>query len=341
MELLRKLCMATGVSGFESEVVEIIRKELKGYVDSLEVDSLGNVITSKGKGKKKIMLAAHLDEIGLLVKHITKEGFIKFVRIGGVDEHILLGQRVTIKTKNGNLPGVIGSKPIHLKKKEEDDKVVKAEEMFIDIGAGNEKEAKKLVELGDPICFEPNFGVFNKNVFYGKGVDDRVGCYALIQVMKNIPKNINATVYGVFTAQEDVGLKGARVSSYRLNPDVALVIDTTIAGDTPGIEASESDLKLGKGPAITIVEAGGRGLISHSRIREILIKTAKKNRIPYQLDVIEGGMTDGAIIYMNRDGVPTGAVSIPSRYVHCPSGVFDIRDINNAVKLITRAIPLL
>lgn len=336
--LLERLCRAHGISGFEGEVVDLMKRELSKSSDDVEVDSFGNIVARKGKGRKRIMLAAHTDEVGLMVKHISKEGFLNFVKIGGVDDQILLSQRVSIKTKKGYVAGVIGSKPIHLKKDEEKKKLVKYDEMFIDIGADDEKEAKKMVEVGDPVCFEPNFGKLTVNRYYGKALDNRLGCYALLKIMEKIPKNVDATLYAVGTAQEDVGLKGAKVSAFRLEPDYAIAIDTTTAGGTPGIKDIESDLKIGKGPAVTITEAAGRGLISHSRIRNMLVEAARKNKIPYQIDVIEGGMTDAAAIYLTRGGVPTGCVSIPTRYIHCTSGVFDRRDIENTVKLIVSAV---
>ncbi len=338
MDTLKKLCNAHGVSGFEGNVTEIMKKEFKKSCESIEVDSFGNVIAKKGKGKTKIMLAAHMDEIGLMVKHITEKGFISFVKIGGIDDRVLINQRVIIKTKKGDIPGVIGSKPPHLQKEEEKKNVIKHDELFIDIGAKDQKNAKKRVEIGDPIIFEPNFGQFTGDVFYGKAIDNRLGCYALLRIMEKIPKGIDATIYAVGTAQEEVGLKGARVSAFKLNPDYAFAIDTTIAGDTPQIKKTESSLEIGKGPAVTITEASGRGVVTHPKLRELLIKTAKKYKIPYQVDVLEGGMTDGAIIYLTREGVPTGVISIPCRYIHGPTGVFNMKDVDNTIKLLTKTL---
>ncbi|HDI72940.1 MAG: M42 family peptidase [Candidatus Altiarchaeales archaeon] len=338
MELLKELCTMDGISGFEKNIAKIMQREFRKTCDSVEVDNFGNVIGRKGNGKRKIMLAAHMDEVGLMVKHINEKGFVSFVKIGGIDDRILLGKRVVIKSKKGDVQGVIGSKPPHLQKKKEREKIIRHEELFIDIGAKNEKEAKKKIEVGDPIIFEPNFGKLTDDLLYGKAIDDRIGCYTLIKIMEKIPKNIKATIYAVGTAQEEVGLKGARVSAFKLNPDYAFAIDTTIAGDTPQIKETESSLKIGKGPAITITEAGGRGVVTHPRLRELLIKTAKKYKIPYQIDVLEGGMTDGAIIYLTREGIPTGVISIPTRYIHGPTGIFSMRDLNNSVRLLTKVL---
>jgi len=338
MKLIEELCMAAGISGFEGDIAKIMQRELRKSCDSVEADNFGNIIASKGKGKMKIMLAAHLDEIGFMVKYISKEGFINFVKIGGIDDRSLMGQRVIVKAKKGDVPGIIGHKPLHLQKDEERKQVIKYEDLFIDIGARDGKDAKKRIEIGDPVTFEPNFGGLGNNLYYGKAVDNRIGCYIMARVMENIPKNINATVYAVGTAQEEVGLKGARVSAFKINPDYAFIIDTTMAGGTPQVKETESNLKIGNGLAITITEASGRGVVTHPKLREFLMKTAKKNKIPYQIDVLEGGMTDGAIIYLTREGVPTGVVSIPCRYVHAPSGVFSMKDVDNAVKLITKAL---
>ena len=338
MKLMEKLCTGHGVSGFENDITEIMHSELKKSCDSVDVDNFGNIIAKKGSGKRKIMLAAHMDEIGLMVKYITKEGFIHFVKIGGIDDRILLGQRVVIKSQKGDINGIIGSKPPHLQKSGERKKIITHDELFIDIGARDSKEANKLIEIGDPAIFEPNFDKLNGGRIYGKAIDNRIGCYTLLKVMEQIPKNINATIYAVGTAQEEVGLKGARVSAFKLDPDYAFAIDTTIAGDTPQIKKTESSLELGKGPAITIAEASGRGVITHSMLRKLLIKTAKKYKIPYQIDVLEGGMTDGAIIYLTREGVPTGVISIPTRYIHGPSGVFDMCDVDSSIKLIVKAL---
>jgi endoglucanase len=339
MELLEKLCKAHGISGFEDDVREIMKKEFEKSCDEVEIDSFGNLIARKGKkGKLKIMLAAHMDEIGLMVKHISKEGYLSFVKIGSIDDRLLPNRRVIIKTKREEISGVIGSKPPHLQKKEELEKVIKHDELFIDIGAKDEKEAKKLVSIGDPIAFHSDFGNLWKNLYHGKAIDDRVGCYILLEVMEKIPKNIPLEIYAVGTAQEEVGLKGARVSAFKLNPHYGFAIDTTIAGDIPQIKETESSLKLGKGPAITITEASGRGVITHPKLRDLLLKIAKKYKIPYQVDVLEGGMTDGAIIYLTREGIPTGVISVPVRYLHGPTGVFSMNDVNNSIKLLIKTL---
>lgn len=334
--LLKKILDASGISGYEAQIAEIMRAEFKKSCDSVEIDNFGNVIGKKGKGKKKIMLAAHMDEIGLLVKQITKEGYINFIKVGGIDDRILPGQRVIVKSKKADVLGVIGSKPPHLQKEEERKQTIKYEDMFIDIGARSKEEAEKRVAVADPVIFEPNSGVLGGDLCYGKAVDDRIGCYALIKIMERIkPK---AEIYAVATAQEEVGLKGAKTSSFAIAPDFAVAIDTTIAGDTPQIKERESSLRLGQGVAITIIEASGRGFIITEKVKDLFVETAKKNKIKYQIDVIEGGVTDGAMIHMSREGILTGVLSIPTRYIHSPTAVFSINDVDAAIDLAVKVI---
>ena len=335
-ELLKRIINASGIPGYETEIARIMSDEFKKRTKDVAVDNFGNVIARKGKGKKKIMIAAHMDEIGLMVKGITKEGYIHFIKVGGIDDRILPAQRVIIKSKKGDVLGMIGTKPPHLQKDEERKQPIKYEDMFIDIGCANLEDAAKLVEVGDAIIFEPNAGVLNGRLCYGKAIDNRIGCYAILKIMEKA-SNL-ADLYAVATAQEEVGLKGARTSAFKIDTDFAIAIDTTIAGDTPQIKERESALKLGKGVAITIIEASGRGVIVSGKIKDMLIDTAKKHRIKYQIDVVEGGMTDGAIIYMNREGVPTGVLSIPTRYIHSPTGVFSMDDLDSAIGLAVKVI---
>jgi putative aminopeptidase FrvX len=334
--LMKKILDASGISGYEKEISAIMKEELKKVCDSVETDTFGNVIARKGKGKKKIMLAAHMDEIGLLVKYINKEGYLNFIKVGGIDDRILLGQKVIIKAKSGDVKGIIGCKPVHLQRDEERKQPVKYEDMFIDIGARNREDAQKRVGVADAVIFDTCCGNLHGNLYYGKAIDNRIGCYALIKIMEKL--KAPAQVYAVATVQEEVGLKGARTASFKIDPHFAIAVDTTVAGDTPGIKETESALKLGGGVAITVMEAAGRGVIVSEQVRELFIDAAKKNKIKYQLDVIEGGMTDGAIIYMNREGIPTGVLSIPTRYVHAPTGVFSIDDVTSTIELAKAVI---
>lgn len=334
--LLKKIITAAGVSGYEGEITKIMHDEFKKITKEVEIDGFGNAIAHKGKGAKKIMIAAHMDEIGLLVKHITKDGYVNFIKIGGIDDRILVGQRVIIKSKKGDVCGIIGMKPPHLVKEEERKNPIKYTDMFIDIGAKNKEDAQMRISIADSIIFEPNAGTLSGSLCYGKSIDDRVGCFALIKILERL--KTNAQIFAVATVQEEVGLKGARTSSFKINPDFAIAIDTTSAGDTPMIKENESSLKLGDGACITVIEAAGRGIIVSEKIKNLFIETARSNKIKYQLDVLEGGMTDGAMINMNREGIPTGVLSVPSRYAHSPTGVFNMDDLNSIIELAVKAV---
>jgi len=329
-ELLEKLSNATGVSGCEDEIRVLMTKELKKYGEVV-IDKFGNVVCTKGSGSPKIMLAAHMDEIGMMVKYIDDKGFIKFIDMGGIDDDTLPAREVKILTEKGQLEGIIGFKPPHLKRdSDEKQKKLKLEDMYIDTGL-DAKEVKERVQIGDPIVFEPRFIDVGDNVM-GKAFDNRAGCTVLIEVMKRL-KDFKGTVYGVATVQEELGLKGARTAAFKLEPDFAIALDTGIAGDTPDITEGETALKLGKGPAITVIEASGRGMVPTPSVKKLLITCARDAKIPYQLEATKGGMTDGAIIYMANEGIQTGGISIPTRYIHSPSGITNVKDMEGAVKL--------
>jgi len=333
--LLKMLSEAHGVPGSEGEVREILKKELPEGC-AVEEDRLGNLIAKKGSGKLKIMLAAHMDEIGLMVKHVDKDGFLRFTTLGGFSDQTLLNQRVVVHGKKRQI-GVIGSRPPHLMKPKEKDKVIEYKDMFIDVGARNREGAEKLgVRVGDFITFDRGFAGLGGGLVTGKAFDNRLGCTAMVEIMKRVRSP--HTIYAVGTAQEEVGLKGARTSAFSIDPDVAIVLDATVAGGYPGIKEEEAATKLGAGPAITIADARGRGLITQPAVKDLLIKTAEKNRIPFQLEVGEGGTTDATAIQLTRGGVPSGVVSLPTRYLHSPVEVASLKDLENAVKLVVKAL---
>ena len=337
-ELLKKLTDASGISGFEDGIRNVIISEIKDHVDEIEVDNMGNMIaTRKGKeGGKKVMLAAHMDEIGLMVRYIDKNGFIKFSKIGGINDQMLLNQEVTVKTSTGDVIGVIGSKPPHRMKSSEMKKVISYEDMFIDIGAADKEEAEKMVAVGDPILINQDFAELGKSLVKAKALDNRVGCAVLVEAMKQLESD--ATVYGVATVQEEVGLKGAKTSAFKVNPDLAIVLDVTISGDHPGVKEEEAPAKAGKGPVIVLADAGGRGIITNLKVKELLTSTADEEKIPYQLEVSEGGTTDASVIHLTREGIPTGVISPAARYIHTPVSVVNVEDVENAVKLIVAVL---
>ncbi len=337
-ELLKKLSEAPGVPGFEYSVSNVIQTELKDAVNSIYTDKLGNLICVKeGLNKKSIMIAAHMDEIGLIVKHIDEKGFLRFAKLGGISDHLLLGSRVIVHTKKGPLYGVIGCKPIHLMKEDERKQLVTYDKMFIDIGAKSKDEAVKFgVKVGDPITLDRNLIQLKNNLVCGKAFDDRVGCAILVEVLKRSkPKN---RVYGVFTVQEEVGLRGATVSAFSINPDVGIAVDVTTSADHPEVAEHESPVKVGLGPAILV--ADGRrdslsgGLISNINLRNKIIGLAEKLGIPYQVEVVEGGTTDATAIQLTQKGIPACVISIPTRYVHSFSEVLSLTDVENLVKLL-------
>ena len=337
-KLLEKLSNAPGISGFEEEIRKIIFNELDGVVDEIKIDDMGNLIAVKNgdPNGKKIMLAAHMDEIGLMVRYVDSKGFVKFSKIGGINDQMLLNQDIYIQSSNGNVNGVIGSKPPHKMKKSEKGKVVEYDKMFIDIGASNKEEALKMVQIGDPIIIKQNFQDLGNSLVKGKALDNRAGCAVLVEVLKRAKSS--AKIYGVGTVQEEVGLKGAKTSAFRINPDMAFALDVTIAGDHPGIKNEEAPSKLGEGPTIVLADQSGDGIITHPKIKELLITVAEKENIPFQLEVSEGGTTDGTAIHLTRQGIPTGVISPPSRYIHTPVSVVNMEDMENTVKLIVAVL---
>lgn len=335
--LLEKMSNAHGISGHENDVRAIVQTELESYVDEIKIDSLGNLIATKNGKKPSVMLAAHMDEIGMMSKYVDDDGFIRFVKVGGWFDQTLLNQRVILRTEKGNLTGVIGSKPPHRMKEKDKDRVVNADDMFIDIGATSRKNAEKLgVTAGTPITIDREFRTLANGMVTGKAFDDRVGLAVMLDALKRTKSN--ATIYAVGTVQEEVGLKGARTSAFGLNPDVALATEVTITGDHPNIKKSESAIEMGKGPSITVMDAAGKGIITPNTVLKWLKETAERNKIQYQLDVSDGGTTDATAIQLTRTGIPTGTVSVPARYIHSPVEVVSLKDIDLCTELVARSV---
>jgi putative aminopeptidase FrvX len=334
---LEKLSNACGVTGRESEVKELMIRLMTPYADEIVVDRLDNVIAVK-KGKQKapkIMLAAHMDEVGLMVKTITKEGFLQFAKMGGIDDRILPAQRVKVFSKKASFPGIIGSKPPHIQKEEERKKIIASDELFIDIGAENKDAAlAKGVAVGDPVGFDVQYVELGKNVVVGKAFDNRAGCVAMIEALRLMEKT-DYTVCAVGTVQEEVGLRGAAGAAFGLDPDLAIALDVTIAGDVPGVREFDTSVKMGKGPALTISDSG---LITHPKVLRWLLDSAEEEKIPFQLETGLMGSTDAARISLTRQGIPSGNISIPTRYIHSPVGMLNLKDIENSAKLTVAAI---
>jgi len=336
-ENLEKLSNACGVAGRENEVRELMIQLMKPYADEIVVDKLENVIAIK-KGKSpapKIMLAAHMDEVGLMVKTITKEGFLQFTKTGGIDDRILPAQKVTIFSRKRAFPGIIGSKPPHIQKEDERKKVMAFDELFIDIGAESKEDALALgVAVGDPVGFDIKYVQLGRDVVMGKAFDNRAGCVAMIETLKMLEKT-DYTVCAVGTVQEEVGLRGAATAAFGVDPDLAIALDVTVAGDTPGIREFDTSTKIGKGPALSISDSG---LITHPKVLRWLLDSAEEEKIPYQIEAGLMGSTDAARIYLTRQGIPSGNISIATRYIHSPVSVLCLKDIENAAKLTVAAI---
>ncbi|MDD3190553.1 MAG: M42 family metallopeptidase [Candidatus Pacebacteria bacterium] len=338
--LLEEFSNAHGISGFEKNVREILHKKIKPFVDEIRVDNMGNLIaTKKGKGPK-IMIAAHMDEIGFMVKYVDDQGYIYFSRSGGWFDQTLLNQRVIIHTAKKDIYGVIGSKAPHVMRPEERTKVVEISTMYIDTGAVDKKDVEKMgIEVGDTITIDRKYQRLANDFASGKALDDRAGVVAMLEVARILSKEkVKAEVIFVGTVQEEIGLKGARTAAHGVNPDVALAIDTTIPGDHPGIEKRSSILELGKGAVITVSDAEGMGIVVDENTLNWLKTTAKENKMDYQLSVSEGGMTDAAIINLTREGIPSGGVSIATRYLHSPVEVVNLRDVDACAKLTVEAV---
>jgi endoglucanase len=272
-----------------------------------------------------------MDEIGLMVSYIDDDGFLRFVKIGGINDQMLLNQKVYVKTENGDIPGIIGSKPPHITSAAEAKKIIPYKNMFIDIGAKDRKQAEELVSIGDPVVFHTEFEECLNDLVMGKALDNRVGCAVMSQVMKEYDGDV--TVYGVGTVQEEVGLKGAKTSAFKLNPDMAIALDVTIAGDHPGVKEEEAYIKAGKGTVISLTDASGRGLITHPMMKKLLIEAAEEEGIDYQVEVGDGGTTDATAIHLTREGIATATLSSGSRYIHTPTSVVSLKDMDDTVKL--------
>ncbi len=335
--LLSKLSNAFGVPSEEGEIARIMTDEFKKIGYRVEMDRMGNVIARSPKcGKNPLMIGAHMDEIGLMVKFINDGGFIRFVKLGGIDNRVLLNQRVVIRTDRGNIYGVIGNKPPHMMKQEEMKEAIDNKHLFIDIGAKNKKDAVKMgVKIGQPVSFDLDLKVLNGRMVTGKALDDRVGCYAIIEAARKLK---GKDVVFVGTSQEEVSTfgKGAMIAAYNLQPRAFIAVDTSIAGDHPEMSEDESLVHINKGPTLVLVEAGGRGNVADARLRKEVLKIAEKAKIKCQIEVIEGGATDAASVYNVRGGIPSIAVCVPSRYIHSNVSVCGLDDIDITVKLVEK-----
>ena len=333
--LLKKICETAGAPGHEKKIRDLVIETIKNHVDEYRIDNLGNIISikrGKNSGKDKVMVAAHLDEIGFVVTHIEEGGFVRFHTLGGFDPKTLTAQRVNIHGKK-TVPGVMGTKPIHVMAPEERTKMPKTTDYFIDTGM--KKEAlEKLIKVGDPITWEREL-VEMGDCVNCKSIDNRVSVFILIEALKKL-KDIPYDLYAVFTVQEEVGLRGANVSAHQINPSFGIALDTTIAYDVPGAQAHEKITELGKGAAIKIMDGS---VICDYRMIDYLKQTADKNKIEWQPELLPAGGTDTAGLQrMGKDGAISGAISVPTRHLHQVIEMAHKKDIEKCIDLLVAAV---
>jgi putative aminopeptidase FrvX len=332
LELLKRLSEVAGIPGWEDRVRDLVTKELKGLVDDVRADALGNVIAhKKGKGKK-VMIAAHMDEIGFYVKYIDDKGFLRLQNVGGFDTRNLFARQVTVHTAKGDLTALLNpaAKPVHISSPEERNKIPTLAEFFVDTGLSGE-DVKKKIKVGDPVTLRQEAHVLGK-VFTGKAMDDRVAVFVLLESLRQLKgKKLPYDLYAVFTTQEEVGLRGAVTSSYGVEPEIGIALDVTLAVDTPGASPDQAVTELGKGVAIKVMDSysiSDRGLV------QTFLELAEKEKITFQMEVLPLGGTDAGAIQRSRAGVPSITLSIPTRYVHTVTECVHTDDVSATIALL-------
>jgi len=334
LEFFRRILETPSPSGYESPAQQIVRDYVADFADDVQTDVHGNVIAVRnGDAPLRLMLAGHCDQIGLIVQHIDDDGFLYVQPIGGWDPQQLIGQRMTAWTDQGPVFGVIARKPIHLMTDEDRKKVPKIKDLWLDIGAKDKEDAEKLIRIGDPVTVELGFTQVRNNLAVSPAMDDKAGAWVVLEALRRIDKaKLKCGVFAVSTVQEEVGLRGARTSSFGVDPHVGIAVDVTHATDCPTIEKKEEgDVRLGKGPVVY------RGPNMNPKVVERLIAAAEGHKIDFQLGA-EGRATgtDANAIQVNRAGVATGLVSIPNRYMHSPVEMISLDDIDRAADLLAR-----
>jgi endoglucanase len=331
--ILKELSEAIGISGDEGGARTVVLDAVREHVDEVKVDALGNVLALKrGTGAQplRVMVAAHMDEIGLMVTGHDSDGFLRVAAVGGIDARLLPGSCLQVGPER--IPGVIGIKPIHLLRENEDQEVPKIEDLVVDIGASSKDEARKLAALGTYVAFTTPFRELGPTVS-GKAFDDRAGCAVLVELVRG--ERFGFDLHAVFTVQEEVGLRGAQVAAYAIEPHCAFVLEGTIADDTPKDKDVSPTTELGKGPAITVMD---RSFIADRRLVRLLTETAQELGIPYQFKQPGIGGTDAGAIHRAREGVPSVTVAVPCRYIHSPVTMLNLDDFNNTVRLMRESL---
>lgn len=339
------------VSGAEEEAIEFVYNEFRKYADEVEVDRMGNVIARKvgtGGDSLRVMIPTHLDEIGLIVKYIEPNGFLRIEKVGDLLDYIFPGKRMKVIGDKGPVPGVVGVTPAHLTSVawggSERQTSPPVSDQFIDIGVATVKEAEELgVHVGTSVCFDSELTVLGKSKFLaGKAFDDRALVAISIETLKRLRElKHQATVYHVGTVEHEPGLRGVKTATYRVRPNIAIGLDVVIAGDSPGTETRKAPIRLGGGPSIKFmdVDLPGTGQFSHPRVRDLIAETAREKGIPIQFDVCGSGLTtDASAVQWMFDGIPSTVLSLPARYTHGPNEVVNVEDMDNMVELLTASI---
>jgi endoglucanase len=337
IELLKELSNAFGPSGNEEDVATILKKELKECADEIHVDKLGNMFFHH-EGKEnypKIMLSAHMDEIGFIITFAEEDGFLRFDTIGGITSNVMPGQRILLRGDKGYLKGIIGTKPPHIMTPDEQNKIIPKEDLFIDIGADSLKQAqKKGADVGVMGVFDVEFTDLGDGYFRGMAFDDRAGCTVLAEAfktMKNSPYNIVA----VGSVQEELGIRGARTAAWQVDPDYGLALEGTFVADVPDTRPDRVSSKIKGGPVLTILD---KTSLTHPSILKTLINAGREKSIPFQFKKVMVGGTDAGAIHLTKAGVPSGTVAVPCRYIHGPASIIHIADLKNTTRLVTEFI---
>lgn len=325
-EFLQKLSLASGPSGYEGDVRKLIIDYVKPYVDEVKVDNIGNVIVHKKGNGKRVLVDAHMDEVGLIITGFNNDGTLRFAALGGINSKVIPCKVVDIGDKK--IKGVIGLKPIHLQSAQERKANITLDKCCIDIGSNSEEETRKIVELGDYAVFETEFSQFGENLVKGKALDDRIGCAVLAEALK---EKYSCDLYGSFNVQEEVGERGALVAAYGVNPDIGIALEGTICADMPNVPEDENATVVGNGPAISIMD---RTSIFNTDISDSIMDVAKSFKIPYQKRRAIAGGNDAGAMVLSGDGAKVATISVPCRYIHSSVSVASIDDFENAQKLL-------
>lgn len=339
--LLEELSNAYAPTGFEGPVRSIVRREMGPLADQIETDGIGSLISRlDGTGESpRIMLAGHMDEVGLVVKYVTAEGFVKFQTLGGWLDQTLINQRWVIVTRHRSVNGITGIKTPHVIPMDARNTVFKRDQMFIDVGAKDKQDAEERLGIrpGDPIAPDSSFQVLNGGSHYlGKAWDDRIGVAAMIEVFRTLKgESLANTLYAAATVQEEVGLRGAHTSAHHVSPDIGLNLESGVAADYPGINMDEAQEKLGQGPGLFLHDAS---MLPNLKLRDFIADIAKEIDIPIQYEVLSGYGEDGAEMQKSRSGIPAINISIPTRYLHSHNGIIDRSDFDQAVQLVAEVV---